>query len=442
MRLTSSMYSPPGSEFGEVEQTFRRRETEPALLKAATIIFAFLVALCVIGLGAPRASAEPATFSNHMKCGAKYPGSKLDIGTGQCWSCPSSAPKRTIFAVDGPKACEKPAYEDFKKATGPTNPTGGLIKKCASDAFMDILKGKCYSCGDYNRSTYPVTHARACSKVIKVSRKKATLHGKSGCEPGSWQHGLTGSCYTCPTGSKRNLKMGQDPQEFEACSSPADKARNPFTLYNRTDEPLSYSVALFEEDPNGMVEMLVSGTVPAGERHAIDMAGNDCDASKRDSTNPGVVLSALTQDSCFNEKFTVFLWSSEKNLAQYEALVSGTDLYAQAVGEFFGDGLGLAEAGAKSYANWVFHQAYNEGGLLKGAGVRNIIFDISQNDRWIAYWGARIPVEVGKTGDTLGDPRQLANPCARQGQTSLQGPDGIAVLVNPGVLCGEAPVPG
>ena len=77
------------------------------------------------------------------------------------------------------------------------------------------------------------------------------------------------------------------------------------------------------------------------------MVGGDCDAVKRYSTNLGVVLNVLSQDSCFNKQFTVCLWSSEKNLAQYEALVSGTDLYAQAMGEFVDEGLGIAEAAAK-----------------------------------------------------------------------------------------------
>jgi len=189
--------------------------------------------------------------------------------------------------------------------------------------------------------------------------------------------------------------------------------------------------------------MLASGTIPPGERHPIDMAGNDCDPIKRGSTNAGVVFEGTRYDTCANKTFTVFLWNTEANLRDYQLVKGGIDFYATALGEYVGglSGMTTSEAAAR-YADWVFDQAYNEGGLLYGAGVRGLIFDIPQNDRWIAYWGRNIPTEIGATGDGLGDPRQLDNPCTRNAKMSLLGPEGETVLVNTNSFCGEAPAPG
>ena len=180
-----------------------------------SLVLAFSVA------GPPQSAAQdvPAEYKGDFTCPKKFPGSFLDIGKNECWQCPASAPKRTVFPVDKGWACEKPAYEDFKRAAGPVNPTGLILKTdCQKGYFLDIGKGKCYSCKGYNRSAYPVTHARACSKVIPLKKSTATLRGKPGCGEGGFQHLFSGNCYVCPEGSYRNANTGSDPEKFGACT--------------------------------------------------------------------------------------------------------------------------------------------------------------------------------------------------------------------------------
>jgi len=164
-----------------------------------------------------RATDLPAEYIGKFTCPAKYSGSFLDIGRQECWQCPRATPKRTIFPVNQTWACEKPAYEHFKRAAGPRNPTGWIGTDCQKGWFLDIGKGKCYSCKGYNRSLYAVTDRRACSRVIPLKKSSATLRGPVGCGDG-FQHFLSGNCYTCPTGSYRNANTGKDPAQFGACT--------------------------------------------------------------------------------------------------------------------------------------------------------------------------------------------------------------------------------
>jgi hypothetical protein len=146
-------------------------------------------------------------------------GSFLDIGRGDCWSCPSATPARTIFPVTGADACERPLREEFKRAIGPRNPTGLIGTDCQKGWFLDIGHGKCYSCQGFNRTAYAVTDARACSRLVGVKRARATRTRDSAyCPEGSFQHLLTGRCYSCPEYYDRNLRTGDDPSKFNACT--------------------------------------------------------------------------------------------------------------------------------------------------------------------------------------------------------------------------------
>jgi len=200
------------------------------LLEIARRARTIIVALALAFVAAPAASAQgvidetPARLAGASGC---LPGSFLDVGLGQCWSCPTAAPNRTVFPVDGPNACEAPAREVFNKASGPKSPTGLLKTDCPRGYFLDIGKGQCYTCNGANRSAYPVTHARACSKVVPAVRMSAKLESKSPfCPEGSFQHGLTNRCYTCPEDYVRNLRIGDDPAAFNACTlTEAGKAK-------------------------------------------------------------------------------------------------------------------------------------------------------------------------------------------------------------------------
>jgi len=76
---------------------------------------------------------------------------------GACYSCEGN--KRTVFAVDSDKACERPAHETFKRAK--------FIRKsalCPSGSFFDPRNlGECWSCPKgFDRGTAPVDKPNAC----------------------------------------------------------------------------------------------------------------------------------------------------------------------------------------------------------------------------------------------------------------------------------------
>jgi hypothetical protein len=165
-------------------------------------------------VAAPREAR--ATYTGTMGCPT---GSFLDIGRSECWSCPTATPARTVFPVTGAEACERPLHEEFRRASGPKNPTGLIGTDCQPGWFLDIGHGKCYSCNGYNRTLHPVTHARACARMVGPTRSRATLvDANAYCPTGSFQHMLSGKCYSCPEYYDRNLLMGDDPSKFNACT--------------------------------------------------------------------------------------------------------------------------------------------------------------------------------------------------------------------------------
>lgn len=163
------------------------------------------------------ARAGPATYEGKATCGAKYEGSFLDIGRGECWTCPAGT-DRTVMAVTSSKACVRQPRVQFKRAAGPRKPTGLLKTDCDRGWFLDIGKGKCYSCGGWVRTPAAVTSAKACTRAVGPAYMAATLKGKPGCPEGSFRHGLSENCYACPEGSVRNLNIGSDLTKIDACT--------------------------------------------------------------------------------------------------------------------------------------------------------------------------------------------------------------------------------
>jgi len=91
--------------------------------------------------------------------------------------------------------------------------------KCPGGTFRHGLTDKCYSCPrGYNRSVYGINSSKACQKVLKGTYNKATKRGTSGCGKGYFQHGLTNRCYKCPKGYGRSLVITKDPSKHaKAC---------------------------------------------------------------------------------------------------------------------------------------------------------------------------------------------------------------------------------
>jgi hypothetical protein len=168
---------------------------------------------------AQRITEAPAMYRGGATCSTKFPGSFLDIGTGACWQCPTTNPQRTVFPVTGAQACERPAHEQFRRAGGPENPSGLLRTDCRSGWFLDIGKGRCYTCSGYNRTAYAVDHARACSRLVPVARSSASRKGVEGCPPEAFRNGLTANCYACPAGHSRNALIADDLTKVNACTA-------------------------------------------------------------------------------------------------------------------------------------------------------------------------------------------------------------------------------
>ncbi len=218
-----------------------------------------LALLMVMALPQPaNASDAPAEYIGKFTCPAKYPGSFLDIGRQECWQCPAATPRRTIFAVNKGWACEKPAREVFKKASGPETPTGLIRTDCRKGYFLDIGRGKCYSCKGYNRSLFPVEHARACSIVRPLKKSTAIYKGKVGCGDG-FQHFFSGNCYICPAGSYRNMNTGNDPSKFGACTA-CGKLNGkpcPVTTFRKSCDPglkeVMFSTCVIDDSREGQI---------------------------------------------------------------------------------------------------------------------------------------------------------------------------------------------
>jgi len=120
---------------------------------------------------------------------------------GECWSCPEGY-ERTTAPVDKYNACVR--VEDFKKAVYRRKGSGLLGTDCPSGEFWDP-NGNCYKCpSGYNRSAYPVTDPRACSRAVRKAYSRATLE-KNVCDPKEGRFPDLGSCWKCPAGYDRTI---------------------------------------------------------------------------------------------------------------------------------------------------------------------------------------------------------------------------------------------
>ncbi|MEM1324652.1 MAG: hypothetical protein AAGI23_01800 [Bacteroidota bacterium] len=95
---------------------------------------------------------------NGSDCPTKYKGSFLDVGRGECWSCPAGY-GRTLEAVDSEKACSKGVFGPFKQATKKGKPG------CDSNSFPH--GNTCYSCPDgFERTLSKIDGDKACEKNL------------------------------------------------------------------------------------------------------------------------------------------------------------------------------------------------------------------------------------------------------------------------------------
>lgn len=152
-------------------------------------------------------STSKARFEREQKSGLCEAGQFFDmIDGGTCWSCPSGY-ARTIFAVNGDRACEKASSTDFRGVIEHAKGTGIFGTDCPSGQFWDIADGKCHSCpAGYNMQVLePVHSGKKCAKGIPGSYARAAKHGPPCGEGRLWDPRNGGECWSCPNDFVRTI---------------------------------------------------------------------------------------------------------------------------------------------------------------------------------------------------------------------------------------------
>lgn len=92
--------------------------------------------------------------------GTDCPGGQFWDPNGYCYSCPSGY-NRTGYPVTSDKACSQKVHADYRSAT-----LVNSARTCGSGYFFDIGTNKCWSCPDgYKRTVFPVNGGKACEKI-------------------------------------------------------------------------------------------------------------------------------------------------------------------------------------------------------------------------------------------------------------------------------------
>jgi hypothetical protein len=92
--------------------------------------------------------------------GTDCPGGQFWDPNGYCYSCPNGY-SRTAHPVTSGKACSQRVHADYQPAS-----LENSAKTCGSGYFFDIGTGKCWSCPDgYKRTVFKVNGEKACEKI-------------------------------------------------------------------------------------------------------------------------------------------------------------------------------------------------------------------------------------------------------------------------------------
>ena len=141
-------------------------------------------------------------------------GSFADLLTGGCWSCPSGHQRSLNPDVRAANACVQPAGEQTARASDRGSPSGfPIATQCPGGAFLDIGKGRCYSCpSGFHRTAAPVTAGNACAKRVPERTAAARRTGSLGCSGGSFFDLTRAACFTCGTNHVRTAFPVDDPR--------------------------------------------------------------------------------------------------------------------------------------------------------------------------------------------------------------------------------------
>jgi len=158
--------------------------------------------------GTPPPAILAATYHEQAGCPT---GQFNDVLSGDCWSCPGGY-NRTVFAVTAANACERPAFSQFSSAS--QHGAAG----CAAGQFFDLGTGDCWSCPtSYNRTVFAVTAPNACEKPAFSEFSGSQSQAVSPiCPAGYAYDALLNGCYRCPSGYSRNVLVAWNASN--ACS--------------------------------------------------------------------------------------------------------------------------------------------------------------------------------------------------------------------------------
>lgn len=123
-----------------------------------------------------------------------------DIDGGTCWSCPAGY-QRTKTRINDPAACVRAGTTEYAKATYHGNGSEKGGKECGPGQFWDAYnKGTCWSCPDgFSRTrSAEITSERACERVIREERSRASKVANAACPDESFFDAETGNCWSCP----------------------------------------------------------------------------------------------------------------------------------------------------------------------------------------------------------------------------------------------------
>lgn len=187
------------------------------------------------------AEFSPATRDKKVPCPDGY---FSDISTGYCWSCPSGYHRAWLHGIETSSACEKPAYTAYKSATNHGSPGYlGCIGQCDSGQFCDVGTEDCWSCpSGYKQSANILGTDRACYKDVPVEYDVATKGVANTCENregGQFSTLFDSYCWNCPgpdwkrTGSSLTSSMAcknKDPKCYPTVTKgiPNPTPINPF----------------------------------------------------------------------------------------------------------------------------------------------------------------------------------------------------------------------
>lgn len=333
------------------------------------------------------------------------------------------------------------------------------IPACKED--LASKGGKCHECGGDGEMECPVTiQFPSCDKGLRAYKGECVQCGGEGervcpvtvkfpaaCDKGLMSHG--GRCHECGAEGEFACPFTV---RLKACDENLMVKRgkciwrtaipdDPFRIYNQSDKKVYYSVAL-SSDTSGRIVMIDDGTIEPGESEKIVLGGNDCYTNRttEQETNAAFAFLGTREDSCRGKSFNVFFWSTKKNYDTYQGSLALADLVTAAFAEMTGSDV-IGELLYGAYLDWVYDQANTSKGLLSKFGVTHLALEITQENRWIGFWSAKEPLDIGVASKDPGKPGSMVSPCSRGvGQVAAVDDEGRQLWVNGG--CGGIPSPG